>query len=345
WRVERRLQFRKNKHRTFPMAEPKRQRVRDPLHNIIEFDEGDGFERMIWRLIRTAPLQRLRRIRQLGFSDFVFPGATHSRFVHSLGVFHTARQLLRIVRRDVANRPDARVNGEAALAAALLHDVGHGPFSHAFEPLGKQFGWKLLGKHEDHSVALIRCTEKGSIGEVLNGYSEGFADSVADMVRGGPATVYGSIVSSQFDADRLDYIQRDRLMSGTLLAGIDFQWLMANLEIGELPADGQGVRRQTFVLGPKALHAAEAFVAGLFQMYPTVYLHKTTRGAETLAQAMLQRVFELARDGNIADTALPANHPLIRLLDGRTTLPCSLILTIRLSLARCPCFGYRRTRW
>jgi uncharacterized protein len=283
---------------------PKRQRIRDPLHNLIEFDEGNPFERMLWRVIRTAPFQRLRRIRQLGFSDLVYPGATHSRFAHSLGVFHTARQLMRIVRRFTPDQPEEHIKAEAALAAALVHDVGHGPFSHAFETLGERFGWKLVGEHENHSEALIRSTETGAIGGILNGYSEDFADMVADVIRGGPATVYRSVVSSQFDADRLDYVRRDRLMSGTQLAGIDFEWLIANLEIGDLPRESDGIRRQTFVLGPKASHAAEAFVTGLFQMYPTVYFHKATRGAEKLAQTMLQRVVELLKDGNVEGTGL-----------------------------------------
>jgi uncharacterized protein len=295
------------------MAELKRQRVRDPLHNLIEFDEGDPFERMLWRVVKTAPFQRLRRIRQLGFSDFVYPGATHSRLIHSLGVFHTARQLMRIVKRFVPDQPGERLNAEAALAAALLHDVGHGPFSHAFEPLGKQFGWKLVGDHENHSEALIRSVEDDAIGKILNGYSEGFADMVADVVRDGPTSVYRSVVSSQFDADRLDYVRRDRLMAGTHLAGIDFEWLIANLEICELPPEGDGLRRRTFVLGPKAIFAAEAFVIGLFQMYPTVYLHKTTRGAEKLAQAMLESVARLVADGNIAATGLPRHHPFVTL--------------------------------
>ncbi|MGE3144924.1 MAG: HD domain-containing protein [Pseudorhodoplanes sp.] len=296
------------------MFDLKRQRVRDPLHNLIEFDEGDPFERMLWRVVKTAPFQRLRRIRQLGFSDFVYPGATHSRFIHSLGVFHTARQLMRIVRRHVPDQPGEHINAEAALAAALVHDVGHGPFSHAFEPLGKHLGWKLVGEHENHSEALIRSTESGAIGAILNGYGhEGFAGMVADIVRGGPATVYRSVVSSQFDADRLDYVRRDRLMSGTQLAGVDFEWLIANLEIGELQPDSTGVRRQTFVLGPKAIYAAESFVTGVFQMYPTVYLHKTTRGAEKLAQAMLQRVAELVADGHVTASGLPENHPLTKL--------------------------------
>lgn len=297
------------------MPERKHQRVRDPLHNLIEFDEGDPFERMLWRVIGTKPFQRLRRVRQLGFSDLVFPGATHSRFAHSLGVFHTARQLMRVVRKFVPDRPEEKLKAEAALAAALLHDVGHGAFSHAFEQLGKEFGWRLLSEHESHSEALIRNVDPGSIGEVLNRHDDGFADMVAAAVRGGPSTVYQSIVSSQFDADRLDYIRRDRLMTGTSLAAIDFDWLLANLEIHDLPLDESGLRRQTFVLGPKAIYAAEGFVNGLFQMYPTVYFHKTTRGAEKLAQAMLKRIFELARDNGQDATGLPASHPLIRVAE------------------------------
>src|SRR5262249_26286251 len=136
---------------------------------------------------------------------------------------------------------------------------------------------------------------------------------VPSNIRGGPATVYRSVVSSQFDADRLDYVRRDRFMSGTQLAAIDFEWLMANLEIRELPPDRDNVRRQTFVLGPKAIHAAEAFVIGLFHMYPTVYFHKTTRAAEKIMLAMLQRTLELVRDGDVAGTGLPNNHPLVRL--------------------------------
>ena len=297
------------------MLGPKRQRFRDPLHNLIGFDEGDPFERMLWRLIKTPPFQRLRRIRQLGFSDLVYPGATHSRFIHSIGVFHTARQLMRIVSRFVPDGPGERIQADAALAAALLHDVGHGPFSHAFEPLGKHLGWRLVGAHESHSEALIRSTEQDAIGAILNGYFDGFADMVADAVVGGPSTVYHSIVSSQFDADRLDYVRRDRLMSGTHVAGVDFEWLIANLEIGELPGDDSGVRRRTFVLGPKAIYAAEAFVIGLFQMYPTVYLHKTTRGAEKVVLQILGIVQRLVRDGQRSMTNLPKNHPLIKLFN------------------------------
>jgi uncharacterized protein len=310
-----------NIHRTHIMIELKRQRVRDPLHDLIEFDEGDGFESMLWRIVQTPPFQRLRRVRQLGFSELVYPGATHTRFAHSLGVFHTARQLMRIVDLYAPRTPEEKIQREAALAASLVHDVGHGPFSHAFEAIGERFNWSLVADHEEHSDFLIRSTDRGSIGEVLNGYRPGFADVVADLLRRGPETVYGSIVSSQFDADRLDYVRRDRLMTGTRLASIDFDWLLANLEIGELPRQeasessemqaAQLPRRKTLVLGPKAIYAAEAFLVGLFQMYPTVYLHKTTRGAEKLAQFVLECVATMIAKGDTSAIGLPPDHPLI----------------------------------
>jgi HD superfamily phosphohydrolase len=97
------------------------QRVRDPLHNLIEFRSNE-LERTLWKIIQTRPFQRLRRIKQLGFSDLVYPGASHSRFAHSVGVFHTARELMKVVRR-YEGRAESREN--LALAAALVHDLGH----------------------------------------------------------------------------------------------------------------------------------------------------------------------------------------------------------------------------
>lgn len=287
------------------------QRIRDPLHNVVQFDTDKcAFERVYWKVIQTVPFQRLRRVKQLGFTDLVYPGATHSRFAHSVGVFHTARQLVGIVRRALG--VDDVPKAQPALAAALLHDVGHGPFSHAFEDVGERLGLKMAD-HEHVSDALIRDSE---ITQVLHELGSGFANDVADIIGNvGERNIYRAIVSSQFDADRLDYMRRDRLMTGTHHGGIDFEWLLANLEVGEVPyaVDDTLVRSvQTFVLGPKATLAAEAFVLGLFQLYPTVYLHKTTRGAQTLFTELMVRVFDLARANEISKTGLPRNHPLIK---------------------------------
>ena len=108
------------------------ERIRDPVHNLIEFAK-DGFEEHCWNVVQTGPFQRLRRIKQLGFSELVYPGATHSRMAHSLGVFHTARQLTGVVHNILGQANFDRVQANAAIAAALVHDIGHGPFSHAFE--------------------------------------------------------------------------------------------------------------------------------------------------------------------------------------------------------------------
>ncbi len=128
------------------------QRIRDPLHNLISF-EADEFENAMWDVIQTQPFQRLRRVKQLGFSDLVYPGATHSRFAHSVGVFHTARQLMKVIQSRVGQRRYKGSKAEIALAAALVHDLGHGPFSHAFEDVGRRLGLKLAS-HETVSQQL-----------------------------------------------------------------------------------------------------------------------------------------------------------------------------------------------
>jgi HD superfamily phosphohydrolase len=241
------------------------QRIRDPIHSLIEFDDSD-VESALWQAIQTRPFQRLRRVKQLGFSDYVYPGASHSRFSHSVGVFHTARQLLRVIQQR-STTPYKRRQAETALAAALLHDIGHGPFSHAFESVGKKLGLKLA-RHEYVSEALIRGSE---ISAVLNQLGSGFADDVAEVIKAkGPRTLYDAVVSSQFDADRLDYMRRDRVMAGSKHGEIDYDWLVANLEIADIPMGVDDVAAgtfPTFVVGSKSIEAAEAYVLGLFQLY------------------------------------------------------------------------------
>jgi uncharacterized protein len=301
------------------------QRIRDPLHNLVEF-EADEFESAMWGAIQTRPYQRLRRIKQLGFSDFIFPGATHSRFAHSVGVFHVARRLMKIIRKHLTTERYLETRAHAALAAALVHDVGHGPFSHAFEKVGKKLGL-AMAKHEVVSDELIR---NGELAGALNKLGSGFASDVADIVKSeGPQSIYAAVVSSQFDADRLDYMQRDRLMTGTQHSAIDLEWLIANLEVGDvnLGVDEAAVGRiETFVLGPKAVFAAESYVLGLFQLYPTVYLHKTTRGLELLFSELMIRAIELIRDGSVRRTGLPRKHPIVQFARDAENVEFALLL-------------------
>jgi hypothetical protein len=294
------------------------------VHDIIPFSNSE-LERTLWRVLQSRAFQRLRRVKQLGFSDLVYPGACHSRFAHSVGVFHTARMLMTIVHQYISNSSDTKES--RALTAALVHDVGHGPFSHAFEKVGKRLNLKLAN-HEEMSDALVR---DGEIGEILNStLGSGFAGDVADILKkDGVKSVEHAVVSSQFDADRLDYIRRDRLMTGTQHAAIDFPWLLDNLEIGALPegVDDEPVGIiETFVLGPKAIYAAEAFVLGLFQLYPTIYFHKATRGAELIFVELLVRLVKLVQDGSRKATGLPDAHPLVRFARKPENLDVALTL-------------------
>jgi len=287
------------------------QRIRDPLHNVIEFPR-DEFHDAMWKVIQTREFQRLRRVKQLGFSELVYPGATHTRFAHSIGVFHTARKLMEVVKRYLGDPGYQETKARSSLAAALVHDLGHGPYSHAFEDVGRRRNLTMA----DHEKVTDQLVREGEVGSALSGLGSGFAADVADVVKkAGHASIYGAVVSSQFDADRLDYVQRDRLMTGTHHGAIDFSWLLSNLEVGQVSygVDGVAVGKiETFVLGPKALHAAEAYLLGLFQLYATVYLHKTTRGAEKLFSEMLVRTIELARSDSVTKTGLPKSHPIIQ---------------------------------
>jgi HD superfamily phosphohydrolase len=201
-----------------------------------------------------------------------------------------------------------------ALAASLVHDLGHGPFSHAFEEVGKRLG--LLGvKMANHEKVSDRLIRESEVSGELNKLGSGYASDVANIIKSSsPGSLYDAVVSSQFDADRLDYMRRDRLMTGTHHGAIDFDWLISNLEVGTLPygVDKEQVGTiETFVLGPKALYAAETYLLGLFQLYPTVYFHKATRGAEKLFSELLYRIISLVRDNSAGATGLPDNHPLI----------------------------------
>ena len=137
---------------------------------------------------------------------------------------------MKIVERHLGSqyRPS---RAERSLAAALVHDLGHGPFSHAFEDVARRLGFALASKHENVSDALIRG---GEVAEALDKLGTAFATDVANVVKGGPADIYSAVVSSQFDADRLDYMRRDRLMTGTQHSEIDYVWLLANLQVGKI---------------------------------------------------------------------------------------------------------------
>lgn len=295
-------------------------RLRDPVHGLIVFDDSKATDSLAWSLIDTPEFQRLRRIRQLGVSEFTFPGAVHTRFAHSIGVFHTARALVEVVRRETARsgQPYEDFKAETALIAALLHDLGHGPFSHTFE--GVQASRGVKRRHEQWTADIIRNPE-GRIRPLLEVHRAGFAEEVASLLeKEDPEHIYHAIVSSSFDADRLDYLRRDKLMTGTGAGGLDFDWLLDNVRVAEIEVDapdedGDEPRRVlTFCLTAKALPAAEQFLLARYTLHQQVYFHKATRCVEHMIAKLLRAVAYLAvgQDGGAAKTGLPDDHPLLR---------------------------------
>lgn len=306
------------------MADFRTQRLRDPIHGLIVFRKGDKLDELAWRLINTPEFQRLRRIKQLGVSEFIYPGATHTRFAHSIGVFHVARQLRDIIRREVGSKFNAK-RADVAVVAALLHDLGHGPLSHTFEGVSKQVG--ISKRHETWTAEII-SNKKGSIYPLLRSYrSNGkFADEVADLLGAeDPADIYHAIVSSSFDADRLDYLRRDREMTGTGAGAIDFDWLVEHVRVHEVnlaaddieligPGRSKAPRAPTFCIDIKALPAAEAFLLARYTLHEQVYFHKTTRCIEFMIAQMLTRLASIAQSGKSVSSqvGLAIDHPLVR---------------------------------
>jgi HD superfamily phosphohydrolase len=302
------------------MNKARTQRVRDPVHGLIVFRADEKLDQLAWLLLDTREFQRLRRIKQLGVSDFVFPSATHTRFAHCIGVFHTARSLVEIIDREIGERADP-TRAEVAMIAALLHDIGHGPFSHTFEGVQKSRG--VTKRHEQWTADIIRNPD-GEIRQLLDAFrpGNGFCDAVADLLEAeDPIDIYHAIVSSAFDADRLDYLQRDRLMTGTGAGAIDFDWLMEQLRVREIEIDapdagGDGeaqAKVPTFCFDPKALPAAEQFLLARYTLHEQVYFHKTTRCVEKMIAKLLRQVAKLAEKATtVKQTGLEKTHPLIQ---------------------------------
>lgn len=283
-------------------------RIRDPIHGLIVFSNNKQNDKLAWDLIDAKEFQRLRRIKQLGFSELVYPGATHTRFSHSIGVFHMTRAIIDVLKEIRAENFDNE-RAEITACAALLHDIGHGPFSHAFEGANKKIG--RTKKHEVWTTEIIRGNTE--IGEILECRGRYFREKVAAILEEEfPSDIYASIVHSQFDADRLDYLRRDKYMTGTEHGGFDWAWLLNNLEVGTVTVgEDDPVEIETFILASKGLQAAEEYLLGRFHLYTQVYMHKTTRGAEKILEALLQRTAIFASSGDFAKMGIPENHPLI----------------------------------
>jgi uncharacterized protein len=273
--------------------------LRDPIHGLVAFEHER--ERIVKRLLATREVQRLRRVRQLGLASLVFPGAEHSRFAHAIGTAHVMGRLLdRIGAVEHAIPKEQRLDDEArrdALAAALLHDLGHGPFSHLFEEV-----FAGAPRHEDWTVALI-LDPATEVHAALSELGAGTPARVAALVEGKHRLAYlGHAVSGTLDVDRCDYLLRDSHMTGVRYGIYDLDWLLRALTFG-------CVRGQEWVLaieGRKGLPPIEGFFLARSFMYQQVYHHKATRAAEALIRGIFLRVASLIRAGRVPQQTPPA---------------------------------------
>ncbi len=266
--------------------------IRDPVHNIIPFEDSRG-DRLVLDLINAREFQRLRRIKQLGMADMVFPSANHSRFSHCIGVMHIARMMLDRVDK-LTGSPIGEDQRIAVLVAALLHDIGHGPFSHAFEKVtGQRHEKRTLEIITDGKIEIVKCLREYDKDLPLR--LEIFFDEDIDADKHEAAEIpefLTQIVSSQLDADRFDYLLRDSDATGTDYGQYDLSWLLLQLRLDP------GHKR--FYLSKKALSAAEAYIFARYHMYRSVYFHKAIRAAEVMLRLLFQRFRQLLNSARSA---------------------------------------------
>lgn len=257
-------------------------------------------ERVVRSLLDTREVQRLRRVRQLGLASLVFPGAEHTRFAHAIGTAHVMQALQdRIDACGDELPPEQRLDEEAradGLAAALLHDLGHGPFSHLFEEVLPH------AKHHEQWTQDILLDPSTEVHQTLESISNGMSKRVTDLLSGDYRLGYLShSVSGTLDVDRADYLLRDSHMTGVRYGLYDLDWLLHALTFACV--EGRWVLA---VQGRKGLPPVESFFLGRHFMYQQVYHHKATRAADALVRAIFMRVSELILEGTPPDPLLPA---------------------------------------
>ena len=252
---------------------------RDPVHNIIRLQTDSDEGELMMRLIDSGEFQRLRRIKQLGLGLFTYQGAEHSRFTHSLGAFHLMTRVLDRLAERYTIKPDDRI---AARAAALLHDVGHGSFSHVME--------KVLNFHHERWTIEVILNESSEIGTLLRSHSPDLPAKVASIIEGTfqPAAL-AQLVSSQLDVDRMDYLLRDSLMTGAKYGIYDLEWIINALAIDEA-AD-------RIYVEARGVYAVEEYLQARYYMFRQVYFHRTLRSAEAVLRSIIRRALWLFDEG------------------------------------------------
>lgn len=249
-------------------VQKKRKIVNDPVYGFINITSG-----LLFELIENPCFQRLRRISQLGLTNLVYPGAQHTRFQHSLGAMHLMEQALDSLRYKGFSITDEEVEG--AMVAILLHDLGHGPFSHSLE------GYIVEGvSHESLTLHLMKQ---------LNAETEGALDlALSVFEKTYPKKFLCQLVSGQLDMDRLDYLRRDSFFTGVIEGAIGSDRIIKMLS----------VYNDELVVEAKGIYSIEKFLIARRLMYWQVYMHKTGVSADVLMSQILRRARFLIRQGH-----------------------------------------------
>ena len=261
--------------------------LRDPVWNNIRVDE------LTLKLVDTDVFQRLRYVRQLGWTYLVYPGATHSRFEHALGTHHLARRTLALLCESDETISVDEKEQAIVRSAALLHDVGHYPFSHALEEIGALH-------HEDVARSLVT---EGSVAALLKKYIGDDAPLVVfELISGRSTSALQGLISGSLDLDKIEYLKRDAFMCGVPYGEIDVDRLTNSMVLVDDPETG----RRALGVREKALSALESLLFAKYQMYRNVYWHHAVRSAT----AMYKRLVEDAVEDSVVDV-----HTLARYTD------------------------------
>lgn len=245
----------------------KLKQIADNVHGTIIIEN-----KLIQDLINTKEFRRLQGIRQLGLTNMLYPSATHTRYMHSLGVYELARRFtIRLGIKDEKKRT-------AVMVAALLHDIGHGPLSHLFEDISAI-------DHENYTVMLIK-DENSQINKILRKYPSILKQIVQIIEKKHPIKWMNSILSSQIDIDRLDYLKRDSIGTGLNYALIDEDWLFRTASIVN----------DELVYHPKVIPTLEQFIVGRYHMYSTIYQNPKNIVWQELHSFFFKRLYILIKN-------------------------------------------------